>query len=31
VLPKSPLGQAIGYAVNHWEALRRYLERVTSA
>src|SRR5262245_55172651 len=27
VLPKSPLGQAIGYAVHHWEALRRYLER----
>jgi transposase len=26
-LPKSPLGQAIGYAVNHWEALRRYLEQ----
>src|SRR5215468_4234858 len=21
-LPKSPLGQAIGYALNHWEALR---------
>jgi hypothetical protein len=26
-LPKSPLGQAIGYALNHWEALRRYLEQ----
>jgi transposase len=26
-LPKSPLGQAIGYALNHWEALQRYLER----
>jgi len=26
-LPKSLLGQAIGYAVNHWEALRRYLEQ----
>jgi transposase len=26
-LPKSPLGQAIGYASNHWEALQRYLER----
>jgi hypothetical protein len=26
-LPKSPLGQAIGYALNHWEALCRYLER----
>jgi hypothetical protein len=25
-LPKSALGQAIGYALNHWEALRRYLE-----
>jgi transposase len=25
-LPKSPLGQAIGYALNHWEALQRYLE-----
>lgn len=27
VLPKSPLGTAIGYASNHWEALKRYLER----
>jgi transposase len=26
-LPKSPLGQAIGYALNHWEALRRYLDK----
>jgi hypothetical protein len=26
-LPKTPLGQAIGYALNHWEALRRYLEQ----
>ena len=26
-LPKSPLGQAIGYALNHWGALRRYLEQ----
>jgi transposase len=26
-LPKSPLGQAIGYACNHWEALGRYLEQ----
>ena len=26
-LPKSPLGQAIGYALNHWEALERYLEQ----
>jgi transposase len=26
-LPKSPLGQAIGYALNHWEALCRYLEQ----
>jgi transposase len=25
-LPKSALGQAIGYALNHWEALVRYLE-----
>jgi hypothetical protein len=24
VLPKSPMGQAIGYALNHWEALTRY-------
>ena len=23
-LPKSPLGQAIGYAINQWEALTRY-------
>jgi transposase len=27
VLPKSALGQAIGYALNHWEALTRYLEQ----
>ncbi len=26
-LPKSPLGQAVGYALNNWEALRRYLEK----
>jgi transposase len=26
-LPKSPLGQAVGYALNHWEALHRYLEK----
>ena len=26
-LPKSPWGQAIGYALNHWEALERYLEQ----
>jgi transposase len=26
-LPKSPLGQAVGYALNQWEALGRYLER----
>ena len=26
-LPKSPLGQALGYARNHWEALCRYLEQ----
>jgi transposase len=25
-LPKSPIGEAIGYALNHWEALERYLE-----
>lgn len=25
-LPKSPLGQAIGYARNHWQALVRYLD-----
>jgi transposase len=24
VLPKSPIGQAIGYALNRWEALTRY-------
>ncbi len=23
-LPKSPIGQAIGYALNHWQALTRY-------
>jgi transposase len=27
VLPKSPLGQAITYALNNWEALCRYLEQ----
>src|SRR5581483_6021230 len=26
-LPKSPLGQALGYALNHWDALQRYLEQ----
>jgi transposase len=26
VLPKSPMGEAIGYAQNNWEALRRYTE-----
>jgi transposase len=26
-LPKSPLGTAIGYASNNWDALKRYLER----
>jgi len=25
VLPKSPLGQALGYALRHWQALTRYL------
>jgi hypothetical protein len=25
-LPKSPLGQAVGYALNQWAALNRYLE-----
>ncbi len=24
VLPKSPMGKAIGYAMNQWEALKRY-------
>ncbi len=27
VLPKSPLGQAVGYALNNWAALKRYLEQ----
>ena len=27
VLPKSPLGSAIGYTSNNWEALKRYLEQ----
>jgi transposase len=27
VLPKTPLGQAIGYALNNWEALKRYVEQ----
>lgn len=27
VLPKSALGQAVGYALNHWAALQRYLEQ----
>lgn len=26
-LPKSPLGQAIGYALNNWDALVRYVEQ----
>lgn len=26
-LPKSALGQALGYALNNWEALERYLEK----
>jgi hypothetical protein len=26
VLPKSPMEEAIGYALNNWEALRRYTE-----
>jgi transposase len=26
-IPKSALGKAIGYALNNWEALKRYLER----
>jgi transposase len=26
VLPKSPMGEVIGYALNNWEALRRYTE-----
>ena len=26
-LPKTPLGQAIGYVRNNWEALNRYLEK----
>jgi hypothetical protein len=26
VLPKSPMGKAIGYALNNWEALRRYTD-----
>jgi transposase len=26
VLPKSPMGEAITYALNNWEALRRYTE-----
>lgn len=27
VLPKSPLGEAVGYALAHWEALMRYTEQ----
>lgn len=27
VLPKSPIGEAIGYALNHWDALHRYTEQ----
>ncbi len=30
VLPKSPIGEAIGYALNHWAALERPLMRVSS-
>jgi transposase len=26
-LPKSPLGEAVGYTLSHWEALRRYTEQ----
>jgi hypothetical protein len=26
VLPKSPMGEAVGYALNQWEALMRYTE-----
>jgi transposase len=26
VLPKSPMGEAVAYALNNWEALRRYTE-----
>jgi hypothetical protein len=26
VLPKSPMGEAIAYALNNWDALRRYTE-----
>jgi transposase len=26
-LPKTPLGQAIGYALNNWKALKRYVEQ----
>jgi transposase len=26
VLPKSPMGEAIAYALNNWVALRRYSE-----
>ena len=26
VLPKSPIGEAIGYSLNHWDALIRFLE-----
>jgi hypothetical protein len=29
VLPKSPIGKAVTYAVNQWEALNRYLENGT--
>src|SRR5262249_59032788 len=27
VLPKSPLGEAVGYALSNWEALMRYTEQ----
>jgi len=27
-LPKSPIGEAIGYALNHWKALNRYMDDV---
>jgi hypothetical protein len=29
VLPKSPIGEAIAYALNHWTALVRYTEAVS--
>jgi transposase len=30
-LPKSPMGQAIGYALNHWDALTRYATTAADA